>query len=141
CTSTLLRAITRLGMPIESHPHRTRLKWGLIFASWTALALLFSGPDFIRAVRANRISAAWSIVVAELVYSYLWLALTPFVIWWSRVFRIEGGKKLRTLAIHLVTSAVLLLVHSALFSLISIPFGWYPETGSFPNRYNRSEER
>ena len=126
-------------MPIESHPNRTRLKWRLILAGWTALALLFSSPDFIRAVRANRISAAWSIVVAELVYSYLWLALTPFVIWWSRVFRIEGGKKLRNFAIHfaihLVTSGVLSLVHSALFSLISIPFGWYPDTGSLPHRY------
>jgi hypothetical protein len=60
-------------MPIESHTQRARLKWGLIFAGWTALALLFSSPDFIRAVRANRISAAWSIVVAELVYSYLWV--------------------------------------------------------------------
>src|SRR4029079_813685 len=123
-------------MPIESHPNRTRLKWGLILAGWTALALLFSSPDFIRAVRANRISAAWSIVVAELVYSYLWLALTPFVIWWSRVFRIEGGMKFRAWATHMVTSLVLLLFLSALFSLISIPFGWYPEAGSFPNRFS-----
>src|SRR6185503_1544501 len=110
--------------------HRQRLKWGLIFAGWTALALLFSTPDFIRAVRANQISAAWPIVVAELVFSYLWMALTPFVVRWSRFFRIEGGKKLRNFAIHLVTSGVLSLVHSALFSLLSIPFGWYPDTGS-----------
>src|ERR1043165_5284383 len=122
-------------MPIESHRHRSRLKWGLIFAGWTGLALLFSTPDFIRAVRANRITLVWPIVLAELVFSYLWMALTPFVILWSRVFRFEGRKKLRNFAIHLVTSGVLLLVHSALFSLISIPFGWYPETGSLPHRY------
>jgi sensor histidine kinase YesM len=123
-------------MPIESNRHGTLLKWGLIFAGWTGLALLFSGPDFIRAVRANQIAASRAILLAELVFSYLWLALTPFVVWWGRVFRIEGEKKLRTLAIHLVTSGVLLLVHSALFSLISIPLGWYPETGSFPDRYS-----
>ncbi len=122
-------------MPSEWNRHRTLLKWGLIFAGWTGLALLFSGPDFIRAVRANRISAGWSIVVAELVYSYLWLALTPFVVWWDRDFRIEGKKKLRALAIHLVTSGALLFVHSALFFLISIPIGWNPEIGSFPDRY------
>src|ERR1044072_221852 len=122
-------------MPIESHRQRTRLKWGLIFAGWPGRALLFSSSDSIQAGRPNRISVAWTIVAAELVYSYLWLALTPFVIWWSRVFRIEGGKKLHTLAIHLVSSGALLLVHSALFSLISIAFGWYPETGSFPDRY------
>lgn len=123
-------------MPIEWTRHRTLLKWGLIFAGWTGLALLFSGPDFIRAVRAHQISATWTIVVAELVYSYLWLALTPFVIWWCRVFHIEGEKKLHTLAIHLVTSGVLLLVHPALFGLISIPIGWYPEIGSLSDRYS-----
>ena len=123
-------------MAIETNRQKTLLKWGLIFAGWTGLALLFGTPDLIRAVRARQISTAWTIVAAELVYSYLWLGLTPFVVWWSRVFRIEGEKKLRPLAIHLVTSGVLLVVHAALFSLISIPLGWYPETGSFPDRYS-----
>lgn len=114
---------------------RALLKWGLIFAGWTALALLFSAPDFIQAVRANQTSAGWSVVVAELVYSYLWLGLTPFVAWWGRIFRIQGEHKLRSLAIHLVTSGALLFVHSALFFLASIPLGWYSKIGSFRDRY------
>src|SRR5262245_54026999 len=123
-------------MPIDWNRHQTLLKWGLVFAAWTGLALLFSGPDFLRAVRTNQISAGWSVVLQELVYSYLWLALTPIVVWWCRVFRIEGDKKLRTLAIHLVTSGVLLFVHSGLQSLVSVALGWYPESGSFFHRYS-----
>lgn len=122
-------------MPVDEDKQRTLLKWGLIFAGWTALALLFSAPDFIHAVRTDQTSAVWHTVFVELVYSYLWLALTPFVIWWGRIFRIEGEKKLRTLAIHFVTSGVLLFVHSALFFLVSIPFGWDAEINSFGDRY------
>ena len=122
-------------MQIDENRHRTLLTWGLIFASWTGLALLFSSPDIIRAVRANNLSAVWSTLVAELIYSYLWLGLTPFVVWWGRTFRIRGQKKLRTLAIHLVASVVLLFVHSALFLLVSIPFGWYSKISSLPNQY------
>ena len=112
-------------MQSDSSLHRSVLRWGLIFAGWTALALLFMAPDAIRLVRANKTSAVWSIAVAELICSYLWLALTPLVVWWGRVFRIKAEKKLRTVAIHLVSSGALLFVHSALFFLISIPFEWY----------------
>lgn len=122
-------------MAIDGNRQRTLLRWGLIFSGWTGLALLFSVPDFIRAVRTNQISAVWSTVVAELIYSYLWLALTPLVVWWGRVFRIKGEEKLRTLGIHLVSSGVILFVHSGLFFLASIPFGWYSEIESFSNQY------
>jgi two-component system, LytTR family, sensor kinase len=122
-------------MSLDENRHQTLLRWGLIFAGWTGLAFLFSTPNFIQAVRTNQISAVWSTVVLELIYSYLWLALTPLVVWWGRVFRIEGEKKLFTLTIHLVTSVLFLFVHSGLFLLVSIPFGWHAEITSTSTRY------
>jgi sensor histidine kinase YesM len=122
-------------MSPDGNRHQTLLRWGLIFAGWTGLAFLFSSPDFIQAVLTNQISAVWSTVVVELTYSYLWLALTPLVVWWGRVFRIKGEKKLFTLAIHLVASVLFLFVHSGLFLLVSIPFGWYSEITSISTRY------
>ena len=67
-------------------------KWILIFAGWTFLAFLFSGPQMIQALRLNRAEEGWKSVVGELIFSYLWFALTPFVIWLSKSFRIEGGQ-------------------------------------------------
>lgn len=117
-------------------PKRPALKkWALIFACWTFLALLFSGPQMIQAVRQNRVAEGWNVVLGELIYSYLWLGLTPLVIWLSKSFRIEGGQRFKRITIHFVASVVFLLVHILLFTVISIPFGWYVQLTPFSNRY------
>lgn len=108
---------------LNQNSRRTLLTWVLIFCGWTILALLFSGPSFIQAVRTSQIRAGWFVLGTELTYSYIWLILTPFAIWCGRKFRIEGRERLRNLTLHLLASALLLLVHSALYLVISIPLG------------------
>jgi sensor histidine kinase YesM len=110
-------------------------KWALIFAGWTFLAFLFSGPQMIQAVRQHRAADGWDSVVGELIFSYLWLALTPFVIWLSRSFRIESGQRFKSLAIHFLASVGFLLVHILVFTIIAIPFGWYAHLTPFWTRY------
>jgi two-component system, LytTR family, sensor kinase len=114
---------------------KTLNKWALIFSGWTFLALLFSGPQMIQAIRLNRASEGWNVVLGELIFSYLWLALTPLAIWLSRSFRIEGGQRFKTLTIHFVACVIFLMVHILLFTVISIPFGWYSQLTPFSNRY------
>jgi two-component system, LytTR family, sensor kinase len=110
-------------------------KWALIFAGWTFLAFLFSGPQMIQAVRLNRAAEGWQSVLGELIFSYLWLALTPLVIGVSRSFRIEGGQRFKSLTIHFLASVVFLLLQVLLFTLISIPFGWYSHIAPLWTRY------
>jgi sensor histidine kinase YesM len=110
-------------------------KWALIFAGWTFLAFLFSGPQMIQAVRQHRAADGWDSVVGELIFSYLWLALTPFVIWLSRSFRIESGQRFKSLAFHFLASVGFLLVHILVFTIIAIPFGWYAHLTPFWTRY------
>ena len=119
---------------ITTEQHTLR-KWALIFAGWTFLAFLFSGPQMIQAFRLRRVSDGWDTVLGELVFSYLWLCLTPFVIWLSRSFRIEGGQRFKSLTIHFLACIVLLLLQVLLFTLISIPFGWYLQVRPFWSRY------
>jgi len=114
---------------------QTFSKWALIFACWTFLAFLFSGPQVIQAVRLNRTAEGWKSVVGELIFSYLWLALTPLVIWLSQSFRIEGGQRFKSLTVHFLACVVLLLIDVFLFTIISIPFGWYANLTPFSNRY------
>jgi two-component system LytT family sensor kinase len=122
-------------MPTDKTRRQALNKWALIFACWTFLAFLFSGPQMIQAVRLHRTSQGWDSVIGELLFSYLWLALTPLVIWLSRSFRIEGGQRFKSLAVHFMASVVLLLVDVLLFTVISIPFGWYANLTPFSNRY------
>jgi sensor histidine kinase YesM len=122
-------------MPSTTTRHQTLSKWALIFVCWTFLAFLFSGPQMIQAVRVNRTSEGWKSVVGELIFSYLWLGLTPVAIWLSKSFRIEGGQRFKSLAVHFVACVVLLLIDVLLFTIISIPFGWYSNLTPFGNRY------
>jgi len=110
-------------------------KWALIFACWTFLAFLFSGPPMIQAIRQNRTAEGWQTVLGELIFSYLWLALTPLVIWLSKSFRIEGGQRFKSLTVHFLACIALLLIDVLLFTVISIPFGWYSHLTPFSNRY------
>ena len=114
---------------------QTLSKWALIFVCWTFLALLFSGPQMIQAIRLNRAAEGWKSVLGELIFSYLWVGLTPFAIWLSQSFRIEGGQRFKRLSIHFLASLVFVMVHVFLFTVISIPFGWYSHITPFWNRY------
>ena len=122
-------------MPTNTTKRHALSKWALIFAGWTFLALLFSGPQMIQAIRQDRLAEGWSVVAGELIYSYLWLALTPLVIWLSKSFRIEGGQRFKSLTVHFLACVVFLLIHILLFTVVSIPFGWYSQLTPFSNRY------
>src|SRR5678815_2230079 len=122
-------------MPTNTTQRHALSKWSLIFACWTFLAILFSGPQMIQAIRMNRVAEGWSVVIGELIFSYLWLALTPVAIWLSKSFRIEGGQRFKSLSVHFVACVVLLLTDVLLFTIISIPFGWYANLNPFWNRY------
>ena len=110
-------------------------KWALIFAGWTFLAFLFSGPQMIQAFRVHRVSDGWDTVLGELVFSYLWLCLTPLAIWFSKSFRIEGGQRFKNLTVHFLACIVFLLLQILLFTVVSIPFGWYLQIRPFWSRY------
>src|ERR1043166_8644478 len=109
-------------MPTTKTRSHTLKKWALIFACWTFLALLFSGPQMIQAIRLNRAAEGWDSVLGELIFSYLWLALTPLGIWVSRSFRIQVGQRFRSVTIHFVACVVFLLLDVLVFTIISIPF-------------------
>jgi len=122
-------------MPTNTTTRQTLNKWALIFAGWTFLAFLFSGPQMIQAVRLHRAAKGFDSIVGELIFSYLWLVFTPLAIWLSRSFRIEVGQRFKSLSIHFVACVVFLLVHVLIFTIISTPFGWYANLTPFSNRY------
>jgi sensor histidine kinase YesM len=122
-------------MPTATTRRHILSKWLLISACWTFLALLFSGPQMIQAIRLNQTAEGWKSVLGELIFSYLWLTLTPLAIWLSRSFRIEKGQRFRSVTIHILASVAFLLFQVLLFTVIAVPFGWYSQITPFWTRY------
>jgi two-component system, LytTR family, sensor kinase len=74
--------------------------WGLVWAGWTALALLFASSTSLTYVSTGR-SANWSLTTTRsLAEWWLWALLTPLVVWLARRCPVHGPRWRRSLAIH-----------------------------------------
>lgn len=89
----------------------------------------------LQAFRLHRVSDGWDTVLGELIFSYIWLCLTPLAIGLSKSFRIEGGQRFKSLTVHFLACIVFLLFQVLLFTIVSIPFGWYLQIRPFWSRY------
>jgi signal transduction histidine kinase len=93
---------------------RRWLKWGLAFLCWTLLGLIFSSQSYVYyAVRGGDVrwlpTLTW--VFADW---YTWAALSPFILWLARRFRVERRGRPRALILHLVAGVLFSVIHAAL---------------------------
>jgi two-component system, LytTR family, sensor kinase len=74
--------------------------WGLVWAGWTALAVLFASSTSLTYLSTGR-PANWSVTGARsLAEWWLWALLTPLVVWLARRFPVHGPRWKRSLAVH-----------------------------------------
>jgi signal transduction histidine kinase len=98
---------------------------GLIFLCWTLLGLVFSSQSYVYyAVRGGDVrwlpTLTW--VFAEW---YSWAALSPFILWLARRFRIERGRWSRALTVHLMAGVLFSIIHAALQAAVNqLPLGF-----------------
>ena len=79
----------------------------LIVAAWTVLASFLTSQMYL-AYSRREIPIRWErIFFVELIYAYIWAALTPFILWLSRRFPIERWKWVRSMLMHLGVSLFL----------------------------------
>ncbi len=106
------------------------LKWGLIAAGWTLFGLFFASQAIaVRAydgvpLRAGQAVASW------LLCAYIWLALTPLVLWLARRFPLERRRWRRSLPAHLLACVLISLLQLAAYVWISGRLG--PQSGGPP---------
>lgn len=82
-------------------------RWALILGVWTLLGLLFSSQFYLAFQRAEEpLPWRWAFSL-EMIYAYLWAALTPLVFWLARRFRIERQHLGRNILIHLLMSILI----------------------------------
>lgn len=94
------------------------LKWCLIFAGWTLVAFFYTSQALIENGYRARPLVWWRVLVWELFFCYLWLALTPVVLRLNRRFPFERGRIIRNLPLHIVAGVVLSLLHLLIYSAL-----------------------
>jgi signal transduction histidine kinase len=99
--------------------NRRGLKWGLAFLCWTLLGLIFSSQSYVYyAVRGGDVrwlpTLTW--VFADW---YTWAALSPFILWLARRFRVERRGRARALTVHLAAGVFFSVVHAALQAAVN----------------------
>lgn len=124
-----------------------RTRWWLwlsIIIGWTLIGLAYTynyshyahnyvkiftpAPDF------------GEMLVWELPYWFLWALLSPLVFWLTRRFRLERGRLLRNLLIHVTACLALSLAHRALYLFIEWELGVraYRDLGFLSSVYNEN---
>jgi two-component system, LytTR family, sensor kinase len=102
------------------------LKWGLIAAGWTLFGLFFASQSIaVRAydgypLRVGQTIASW------LLCGFIWLALTPLVLWLARRLPLERRTWRRNLPAHIVAAVLLSLLQLATYVTISSLLGMIP---------------
>jgi two-component sensor histidine kinase len=111
---------------------RGRQYWivaAIVFAGWTAFALITTYQTSVQIalrppVRGS--SMLWSMLMSNLIDSYLWALTTLAVFWLAHQFPVERGRILRAFAVHSIGGAVILLVRFGVFVEIVRYGGWLP---------------
>lgn len=110
------------------------LKWAIIVGFWTFFGVL-NGTQLFLSVRMEGLHISfWRLFSSNFLGWLFWIPATPIVLALARRFPVERGTWWRVLPIHLISSLLVSLAHSAYGSwlyLRILPFGPPREPRSF----------
>lgn len=111
----------------------------LLFLGATVLGLLTSAQHFVVMRQAE--DPGWRTVQhalnREMPFWYLWVALSPVVVWAIRRFPLTRARLALTIPIHVVLATVCILFHSALLLVWYRVTGWPVPDGPFWEVFSR----
>ncbi|MFL6257247.1 MAG: sensor histidine kinase [Pyrinomonadaceae bacterium] len=93
-------------------------RWGIIFASWTVLAVFFTGQLYYTRLLSEKPLTWREVASQQFIYPYLWALGTVLVLWLADRFPVEGRLWRRNLPIHLLFATSFVIVISGLFQII-----------------------
>ena len=101
--------------PIIANPW---LRWGVIFAIYTGLALFFFGQVMVSNHLRDGDLLWWRELFDEAIYWYLWAAMTPLILRFARRYRIERAAWQRGVLAHVLLALVLAPLHDVLWRIL-----------------------
>jgi len=108
-------------------PHQRRPQWiaGVLLA-WTVVSLFFFTQDLVRNLMFRDSTPWWHLLVSWLLGAYISAALTPVMLWLGRRFPLERKRWVQRVALHLVFSVSLAIVHLVVDSAVVHGLGLFP---------------
>lgn len=98
-------------MKRESFFGKRWVRWTAVFLVWTAVGLFFASQASMWDRFLFRQQVTWQrALTTNLTFYYIWAALTPFVIWMGKKFRLEKKQWGKSLAVHIPLGIILALV-------------------------------
>src|SRR5215813_3194757 len=99
----------------------------LVIGVWTLMGLLRAtqvslGFEMMGHVPSWRRLAIWQLLVF-----YVWIALTPVILWLGRRFKLERSHWLRSLAAHLLLGSLVTLLYLSVYSCLTRLLKIYPD--------------
>jgi two-component system LytT family sensor kinase len=101
--------------------------WAIGFVVWTIIGASFAGRSYFAVYRDGVVVPWYEIFSGFLVDFYIWGAVSPLIFRLARRFPVERGRLASRIPVHIVLSAIFILVVNA----ISVPAYWYL---GFPNK-------
>jgi len=102
---------------MSQHLYLTRrrvVSWLLVLAAWTLITIIFAGQNYAFAVARGRSDSFLRELLTASTEWYVWAALTPAVLFFSRRFRVTSKNWITRIPIHLAASLLLSTVQLAI---------------------------
>jgi|ERR1700733_3615031 two-component system LytT family sensor kinase len=103
---------------IEKIAKNTLVKWLLIFAGSTVVALFWTWQIYLMAISDNREMHWRKVIPYSLVFWYSWAAFSPIIVWLCRRFRVDRKQLTRNLVVHGLASLVVAFGHQVFMELV-----------------------
>ena len=94
-------------MDIEKLWRRRWVRGAVIIGAWTLFGLFLASQLLIAHFRHDLPVSWYRVIFLELGYAYIWMALTPLILWLARRFHIERRQWQRNLLVHVLASLVI----------------------------------
>jgi sensor histidine kinase YesM len=100
----------------------------LILGVWTLMGLLRATQVSLGFEMMGHVPSWWRLAIWQLLVFYVWIALTPMILWLGRRFKLERSHWVGSLAAHLLLGSLVslfyLLIYSSLTRLLRIYPNW-----------------
>lgn len=102
-------------MTSRSQELKPWLKWAIIFLCWTGFALFFAYQSYLGQAQSGRKIDWLNPLVTCLTWAYVWLAVTPLILYVAERLPFERRRPLRSVIVHSLVALSIFCLNSLIY--------------------------